>query len=217
MCNDSKKESEQEIRFEPDRYRLEDERPGKTYKLTIGDLQGVQMWTGKKPPQGRGYFIKAYVNTGEYPDGALGEVFITPDKEGSFTKGVLDGFALLLSIALQHGISLEDIAAKYLNTRFEPSGFTTDESVPMASSFFDFMFRKLALEYLDEEALDRLGVKDRKKQKEKNCQEDNDGTLEDSFEIQRPTTGFSGEPFNRKKNNKEDDEKAKPEAAGEEV
>lgn len=213
MSEESKKESEQEIRFEPDRYRLEDERPGKTYKLVIGDLQGVQMWTGKKPPQGQGYFIKAYVNTGEYPDGDLGEVFIMPDKEGTFTKGVLDGFALLLSIALQHGISLEDIAAKYLNMRFEPSGFTNDDSVPMASSFFDFMFRKLALEYLDEEALDRLGVKDRKKQKENICQEDNDGTLEDNFEIQRPTTGFSGEPFNRKKNISE----AEPEAAGEKI
>jgi len=213
MADDSKKESEQELRFEPDRYRLEDERSGKTYKMVIGDLQGAQMWTGKKPPQGHGYYIQAYVNTGEYPDGALGEVFITPDKEGSFTKGVLDGFALLLSIALQHGISLEDIAAKYLNMRFEPSGFTNDDSVPMASSFFDFMFRKLALEYLDEEALDRLGVQDRKKQKEKICQEENDGTSEDNLEIQRPTTGFSGEPFNHKK----DVSETEPEATSEEI
>ena len=203
--------SEPVFRFEPDRYRLEDERFGKTWKLVIGDLLGVQMGTEERPPPGRGYYVKAYVNTGEYPDGALGEVFITPDKEGSFAKGVLDGFALLLSIALQHGISLEDIAAKYLNMRFEPSGYTTDEAVPMASSFFDFMFRKLALEYLDDEALERLGVQDRTKHKNHNCtcQEENDGTLEDKLEVQRPTTGFSGEPFNHSK--------AEPEAAREEV
>jgi hypothetical protein len=197
MNDDSSRASEPVFRFEPDRYRLEDERSGKTWKLVIGDLLGVQMGTEENPPPGRGYYVKAYVNTGEYPDGGLGEVFITPDKEGSFAKGVLDGFALLLSIALQHGISLEDIAAKYLNMRFEPSGYTTDDAIPMASSFFDFMFRKLALEYLDDEALERLGVQDRTKYKTNicTCQEDDDGTDED----QGASTELRGKSLNNSK------------------
>lgn len=160
---------------------------------------GAQLGTGKKPPKGRGYFVKAYVNTGEYPDGALGELFITPDKEGSFIKGVLDGFALLLSIALQHGIPLEDIASKFIHMRFEPSGYTNDKSIPIASSIFDLMFRKLALKYLDKEALERLGVEDRAQQTKTECtcqQEELDGSWEETTG-KRPTTGLSGEPFNQ--------------------
>ncbi|MHC4298885.1 MAG: TSCPD domain-containing protein [Planctomycetota bacterium] len=191
--------AEQVLRFEPERYHLDNERSGTTWKLMIGDLMGVQLGTENRPPPGRGYFVKAYINTGEYPDGDLGEVFISLDKEGSFARGVLDGFSLLLSIALQHGIPLESIAEKYLYMRFEPSGYTNDNAVPMASSFFDLVFRKLVLRYLDDEALERLGVEDYRKKLEKACvcQEEEDGEIEDKFTSQRPSTGLSGEPFNR--------------------
>ena len=189
----------------PRRYHLHDERPGKTWKLKIGDLSGVQLGEATMFPDG-GYYVKSYLITGEFEDKSLGEVFINPDKEGSFVSGTLDGFALLLSIALQHGIPLEDIAAKFLHSRFEPSGFTNDEAVPMASSFFDLIFRKLCLQYLDSEALERLGVEDRTKnpQHDCDCKEKCDGSWKDddiSGEKikQRTTFGFSGEPFNRSK------------------
>ena len=186
----------------PKRYRLPDERLGKTWKLKIGDLNGAQLGEATMGPKG-GYFVKSYLSTGEFEDGGLGEVFISPDKEGSFVTGTLDGFALLLSIALQHGILLEDIAAKFLHIRFEPSGFTNDDAVPMASSFFDLMFRKLCLRYLDAEALERLGVEDRSSTQHKCICEENDGPKEDKPSSktgqQRPTKGFSGEPFNREK------------------
>lgn len=186
------------VRFEPERYRLEDERAGTTWKLIIGDPQGAQLGTEQRPPKDRGYFVKAYVNTGEYPDGSLGEVFMSLDKEGSFARGVLDGFSLLLSIALQHGIPLENIVQKYMHMRFEPSGFTNDPTVPMAASFFDLVFRKLALRYLDDEALDRLGIEDYTKKREEacTCKEDEDGESEEFFESERPSIGLSGEPFN---------------------
>jgi len=156
---------------------------------------GAQLGTETKPPKGRGYYVKAYVTTGEYPDGALGEVFIAPDKEGSFLRGVLDGYALLLSIALQHGIPLERIAEKFLHMRFEPSGYTNDESIPMASSFFDLMFRKLALAHLNAEALERLGVEDRSKKPEAQCpcQEELNGSWKETS--QRPS--LVGSPFNK--------------------
>lgn len=198
MANNKGEASEQVFRFEPERYRLEDERTGTTWKLVIGDPQGAQLGTEQRPPQNRGYFVKGYVNTGEYPDGSLGEVFISLDKEGSFARGVLDGFSLLLSIALQHGIPLEDIVEKYLYMRFEPSGFTNDKSIPMASSFLDLVFRKLALRYLDDETLERLGVEDRAKKlaEESVCKEDEDGASENQLKSQRSTAGLSGKPFN---------------------
>lgn len=211
MANNKDEASAQVFRFEPERYRLEDERTGTTWKLTIGDPLGVQLGTEQKPQKNRGYFVKGYVNTGEYPDGSLGEVFISLDKEGSFARGVLDGFSLLLSIALQHGIPLEDIAQKYLHMRFEPSGFTNDKSIPMASSFLDLVFRKLALRYLDDEALERLGVEDRAKMLDDpcTCKEDEDG------ESKRPTIGFSGKPFNQAATIEESHDAADGASAGE--
>ena len=208
MADKKNEASEQVFRFEPERYRLEDERTGTTWKLMIGDLLGAQFGTEQRPPKDRGYFVKGYVNTGEYPDGSLGEVFITLDKEGSFVRGVLDGFSLLLSIALQHGIPLEEIATKYLHMRFEPSGYTNDPTVPMAASFFDLVFRKLALRYLDDEALKRLGVEDYTKKLEESCtcKEEEDGTSEKHFKSERPSTGLSGEPFNRSATFEEDND-----------
>lgn len=204
-------------RKEPKRYRLEDERQGVTWKLVIGDLKGVQLGTEKKPPEGHGYFVKAFLTTGEYPDGALGEAFITPDKEGSFVKGVLDGFALLLSIALQHGIPLEEITSKFLHMRFDPSGYTTDDSVPSASSFFDFMFRKLGLRYLEKDELEQLGIEDRAKPKANSaCQEEPDASWKETSS-QRPTAGLSGEPFNQKIRREETLESGSDASDGEEA
>jgi ribonucleoside-diphosphate reductase alpha chain len=94
---------------------------------------------------------------------------------------------VLLSIALQYGIPLEKLVEKFQHVRFEPSGMTNDSSVPMATSFFDLLFKKLALKYLDEEKLETLGIEDR------NTREDENGREE------RLTKGISGTPLNEKK------------------
>jgi hypothetical protein len=105
--------------------------------------------------------VKAFVTVGEFSDGELGEIFVTPDKEGSFARGVMDGFATLMSIALQYGVPLEVMAKKFVNGRFAPAGMTNDRSTPIATSFLDLMFRKLALRYLDEDTCAELGIVDR--------------------------------------------------------
>lgn len=169
---------------------LPDERKGVTWKVKIGDLGGVQLGETSMPAEG--VYIKAYIRTGEYLDGELGEVFISPDKEGSFIQGVLDGFALLLSIALQYGVPLEKIIEKFMNIRFEPSGMTSDRAVPMATSFFDLMFKKLALRYLDSEICDELGIADRSK-----SEGEEDAEEEWQSSQGRPT--LSGAPFHEPK------------------
>ena len=143
------------------RERLPDERNGISWELVIGNkADGVKL--GAASLHKGAEYISATVTTGEYDDGRIGELFVTTDQEGTFVRGVLDGYAILLSIALQYGIPLEIIVEKFISMRFEPSGMTNDKSVPFATSFFDFIFRKLALRYLDKETLDELRIFDRK-------------------------------------------------------
>jgi ribonucleoside-diphosphate reductase alpha chain len=113
--------------------------------------------TDKKP------LIRAFVTTNEFEDGTLGGILIRPDKEGSFSRGILNGVATLTSIALQYGVPLEILVQEFINTRFSPSGQTTDPDIPMASSFLDLLFRKIALKYLDKEKIDEFGISSRKK------------------------------------------------------
>lgn len=168
------------------REHLPDERRGITWELVIGNkVDGVRL--GKASLHKGAEYISAEVTTGEYEDGRLGELFVNTDQEGSFVRGVLDGYAILLSIALQYGIPLEEIVEKFLHMRFEPSGMTNDKSVPMATSFFDFIFRKIALRYLDEEKLEGLGIVDRRVSEEQNGRQE------------RHSTGFSGAPLNEYK------------------
>jgi hypothetical protein len=77
-------------------------------------------------------------------------------------RGLLDGFATMVSISVQFGVPLETIIRKFINTRFHPQGLTNDKQVPMATSIFDLICRKLALRYLNEEQLKDLGIEDHK-------------------------------------------------------
>jgi len=147
----------------PYRRKLPDCRPGKSIKMQVGiPAAKAQMSEFLEDLDSlHPTFIKAFVTTGEYEDGTLGEVFIQPDKEGSLLRGMADGFGIMLSLALQHGIPLETIVRKFINTRFEPSGMTNDPQIPIAKSFFDLLFRKLALLYLDKDACFELGIEKR--------------------------------------------------------
>jgi len=93
---------------------------------------------------------KVYLRTGEYEDGALGEIFIDMYKEGASFKGLLNCFAVLASKALQYGVPLDELVDSFTFTRFDPSGpVMGHEAIKNATSILDYIFRELGYEYLN--------------------------------------------------------------------
>jgi ribonucleoside-diphosphate reductase alpha chain len=113
---------------EPHRRHLADERQSLTHKFRVGEQEG-------------------YITVGLYEDGTPGEVFIKIAKEGSTVSGLTDAVALLTSIALQYGVSLDKLADKLEQTRFEPYGITANPDIPFATSLLDYVFRWLRLHF----------------------------------------------------------------------
>ena len=98
--------------------------------------------------------ITIYLRTGEYPDGTLGEIFIDLDKTGSTLRATMNCFAIMVSMALQHGVPLEKITDKFLFTKFEPAGMVQhNEDIKQCSSIIDLIFKDLAINYLGREDL----------------------------------------------------------------
>src|SRR5262249_55824769 len=91
---------------------------------------------------------EGYVTVGLYKDGAPGELFIRMAKEGSTVSGLMDSFALAVSLALQHGVPLKLLCEKFTHTRFEPSGFTGNPEIPIAKSMMDYIFRWLEIRFV---------------------------------------------------------------------
>ncbi len=92
---------------------------------------------------------KLFISTGEYGNGRLGEIFIALHKEGSAFRGLMDAFAIAVSLGLQHGVNLEDYVEAFTFTRFGPAGVVEgDPAVPQATSMIDYVFRNLAVNYL---------------------------------------------------------------------
>jgi ribonucleoside-diphosphate reductase alpha chain len=114
------------------RRRLPDERHSITHRFSVGGHKG-------------------YLTVGLYPDGEPGELFITMAKEGSTVSGFVSSFAQVVSVALQHAVPLEVFCDKFMHTRFEPSGFTGNPDIPIASSIMDYVFRWLRLRFLDKQ------------------------------------------------------------------
>ncbi len=123
----------------PFRRKLPDERRSITHKFDIAGHEG-------------------YITVGMYEDGQPGEIFITMSKEGSTISGLMDSFALAISMALQYGVPLRVLVDKFSHTRFEPSGFTKNPDIPMAKSIMDYIFRWLASKFLDGEAQREVGI-----------------------------------------------------------
>ena len=98
------------------------------------------------------------MTSGSYPDDGLGEVFLKLGKQGSTLAGVMDAFSIAISIALQYGVPLETYVSKFTNLRFEPAGLTDDPDVRMSQSIMDYIFRRLALDYLPFESRSALGI-----------------------------------------------------------
>src|SRR5690606_5564506 len=111
----------------------------------------------KLPDRRKGYIQKAavgghkvYIHTGEYEDGELGEVFIDMHKEGAAFRSLMNNFAIAISIGLQYGVPLDEFVDAFVFTRFEPAGRVTgNDSIKSATSILDYIFRELAVSYLD--------------------------------------------------------------------
>ncbi len=123
----------------PVRRRLPKKRPSQTVSFTVGGAEG-------------------YLTTGSYPDDGLGEVFIKLGKQGSTLAGVMDAFSIAVSVGLQYGIPLESYVSKFTNLRFEPAGMTDDPDVRIATSVMDYLFRRIALDYLPVDKRAEMGI-----------------------------------------------------------
>jgi ribonucleoside-diphosphate reductase alpha chain len=127
------------VEYRPTRTRLPKSRPSRTTSFAVGGAEG-------------------YMTAGSYPDDGLGEVFLKLGKQGSTLAGVMDAFSIAISIALQYGVPLEQYVQKFTNMRFEPAGLTDDPDIRMAQSVLDYIFRRLALDYLPYETRSALGI-----------------------------------------------------------
>ncbi|WP_262422392.1 TSCPD domain-containing protein [Brevundimonas denitrificans] len=97
---------------------------------------------------------KVYIHTGEYDDGELGEIFIDMHKEGAAFRSLMNNFAIAISIGLQYGVPLDEFVDAFVFTRFEPAGRVTgNDSIKSATSILDYIFRELAVSYLDRSEL----------------------------------------------------------------
>ncbi|MFD1046915.1 hypothetical protein ACFQ1S_15880 [Kibdelosporangium lantanae] len=132
-------EKETVVEYRPIRKRLPKKRPSQTVSFTVGGAEG-------------------YLHAGSYPDDGLGEIFVKLGKQGSTLAGVMDAFSMSISVGLQYGIPLEFYVSKFQNLRFEPAGMTDDPDVRIATSVLDYLFRRLALDYLPYEKRAQLGV-----------------------------------------------------------
>ncbi|MEK7292685.1 MAG: vitamin B12-dependent ribonucleotide reductase, partial [Actinomycetota bacterium] len=101
---------------------------------------------------------KGFATIGEYEDGRPGEVFLTVSKQGSTLAGIMDAFAKSISYGLQYGVPLRAFIEAFINTRFEPAGMTDDAEIRIASSIVDYLFRRLAVEYLTDDERAELGI-----------------------------------------------------------
>jgi ribonucleoside-diphosphate reductase alpha chain len=124
----------------PARRRMPRERQSLTHKFSLAGHEG-------------------YITAGLYPDGSVGEIFLTDiGKEGSTLRGMMNSFATMVSIALQYGVPLETLVQKFSYMRFEPEGMTMNPEIPFAKSMPDYIMRWLASRFLDEDAQEELGI-----------------------------------------------------------
>ncbi|HEY9291263.1 MAG TPA: vitamin B12-dependent ribonucleotide reductase [Microlunatus sp.] len=133
------KTEEVKVEYRPTRRRLPKSRPSRTTSFSVGGAEG-------------------YMTSGSYPDDGLGEVFLKLGKQGSTLAGVMDAFSIAVSIGLQYGVPLQTFVEKFTNLKFEPAGLTDDPDVRMAQSIMDYIFRRLALDYLTFEQRSELGI-----------------------------------------------------------
>ena len=121
------------------RRRLPDERRSITHKFEINGHQG-------------------YVTVGLYEDGTPGEIFLRMGRESGAISGLVDAFAMSVSLSMQYGVPLKTLVSKYAYVRFDPSGPTKNPNIPQATSIVDYIFRWLSLKFLSPEDRHAVGV-----------------------------------------------------------
>ena len=121
------------------RQKLPRSRRGRTFEFRVADCKG-------------------FATIGEYDDGQPGEIFLTVSKQGSTLSGIMDAFAKSISYGLQYGVPMRAFVEAFTNMRFEPAGMTDDPDIRFASSIMDYLFRRLALEYLSYDERAELGI-----------------------------------------------------------
>ena len=140
------------------RFGMPDRRKGYIQKATIGDH-------------------KVYLHTGEYEDGKIGEIFIDTSKEGELVKALMNNFAIAISLGLQYGVPLDEFVSAFIGTKFEPSGKVSgNDRILSASSILDYIFRELAISYLNREDLAHtpsIAAKSSPEEDEQNNEEQN--------------------------------------------
>jgi ribonucleoside-diphosphate reductase alpha chain len=124
---------------QPVRQKLPRTRTSRTFEFRVADCKG-------------------FATIGEYADGRPGEIFLTVSKQGSTLSGIMDAFAKSISYGLQYGVPLRAFVEAFTNMRFEPAGMTDDPDIRFASSIMDYLFRRLALEYLSLDERAELGI-----------------------------------------------------------
>src|SRR5690606_38588802 len=117
------------IVHEPVRKKLPRTRRSRTFEFRVADCKG-------------------FLTVGEYEDGRPGEIFVRVSKQGSTLAGIMNAFAIAISHGLQYGVPLWTFVETFTNMRFEPAGMTDDPDIRFASSLMDYLFRRMALEYL---------------------------------------------------------------------
>ncbi len=135
-----------------------DTKLGEKFKSNINEKLGKRL---SMPDRRKGYIQKAtigdhkvYLHTGEYEDGKIGEIFIDTSKEGELVKALMNNFAIAISLGLQYGVPLDEFVNAYVGTKFEPSGNVHgNDRILSASSILDYIFRELAISYLNREDL----------------------------------------------------------------
>ena len=140
------------------RFGMPDRRKGYIQKVTIGNH-------------------KVYLHTGEYEDGKIGEIFIDTSKEGELVKALMNNFAIAISLGLQYGVPLDEYVSAYVGTKFEPSGKVHgNDRILSATSILDYIFRELAISYLNREDLAHTpSIGGAEKQFDEKSDEINDG------------------------------------------
>ena len=128
-----------QIVHQPVRQKLPRSRRGRTFEFRVADCKG-------------------FATIGEYANGQPGEIFLTVSKQGSTLSGIMDAFAKSISYGLQYGVPLRAFVEAFTNMRFEPAGMTDDPDIRFASSIMDYLFRRLALEYLTYDERAELGI-----------------------------------------------------------
>ena len=124
---------------EPVRQKLPRSRTSRTFEFRVADCKG-------------------FVNVGEYEDGRPGEIFMKVSKQGSTLAGIMDAFAISISYGLQYGVPLRAYVETFTNMRFEPAGMTDDPEIRFASSILDYIFRRLAVDYLSKAERAELNI-----------------------------------------------------------